>query len=327
MADAVTIDANGKAGMAYVGNVPWHGLGNKLTAGASFEEWTVESGLDFHVERAPIQYAHGDKLFQHPSREVLFRDDTNAPLGIVSNGYKVVQPKEVMHFFQDLAEIGHFEMETAGSLHGGAKVWALAKINDGAPIIDGDVVKPYVLMATSFDGSTATVAKLTAIRVVCNNTLTMAIGAKGQAAGEAGNIVRVAHHSQWDGKKARLELGIYADQWEKFLLLSRRMAETKLPGFVADQFLCELLAKKDSNEEDIRASRQYQTIMGLFDGGAIGSDLTQGRTVWQFVNSVTQYVDHSAGQLTDNRMRSAWFGAGNTMKMKAYAKAAELVAG
>jgi phage/plasmid-like protein (TIGR03299 family) len=330
MAHDITIE-NGKAGMAFVGETPWHKLGSRLTPDSTFDEWTVESGLNFHVHRSPMYYGFESKKTEeremraHPSREILYRDDNGNPLGIVSKGYNVVQPAEVMHFFKDLAELGGFTMETAGSLQGGQKVWALAKIHDGAPIIGNDIVMPYVLMSTSFDASTATVAKLTAIRVVCQNTLTMAIGGKFSKAETAGNIVRVAHHSQWDAKAAKLELGIIDNEWDRFVTVSKRMAEARMPGHLADQILVDTLLSSNKTEEEVRTGKAYQAIMRLFDGDAIGSDMTEGRTVWQFVNSVTEYIDHTAGQLTDNRIRSAWFGAGNTMKMNVYQRASELV--
>jgi phage/plasmid-like protein (TIGR03299 family) len=110
---------------------------------------------------------------------------------VVSDGYRVVQPAEVMDFFRELVEIGGFELETAGALSDGRRVWALASVGDAAPVVSNDLVKPYLLLGTSYDGTMATVAKFTAIRVVCNNTITAAVGgySNGRAvAGEAEKI-------------------------------------------------------------------------------------------------------------------------------------------
>lgn len=314
--------------MAYVGATPWHGLGARLTENASFDVWAKEAGLDFHVIRSAVQFETASGMRNHPSREVLFRDDNFIPLGVVSNQYKVVQPADVMAFFKGIADIGSFKMETAGSLMDGQRIWALAKIDDGANIIGNDKVLPYIMMATSFDGSMATIAKLTAIRVVCNNTLTLAQSKKGET---KHNAVRVSHNKMWDGEKARLDLGLVKNSWEAYLVTARRMAETKMSGFKADQILADVLGF----DEDDAASREkeaYTTIMELFEGAALGSEMTQGRTVWQFVNSVTEYIDHHKGasRLTDNanesRLRNAWFGAGDKIKSAVFAAAAELVA-
>lgn len=319
--------SNGRANMAFVGEVPWHGLGSKLTPGASFDVWKKEAGLDFHVERSGLTYFHAGRVREHPTRDTLLRDDNGNSLGIVGKDYRVVQPEQVISFFKDLSDIGGFEMETAGSLFGGQRVWGMAKINDGAPIIGQDVVRPYILMTTSFDGSSATIAKLSYIRAVCNNTLSAAITRHDEKAnkkkGAARLAVRVPHSATWDATQARIDLGIVKDEWEKFLFISRRMAETKMSGYDADQILRTVFSIPEDDGSDDKIG--YKTVMELFEGRAIGSDMTQGRSVWQFVNAVTEYVDHHKGRLQDNRLRNAWFGAGDTMKSNAFAMAAELV--
>ena len=312
-------NVNGKNSMAYVGEAPWHGLGQVLTEGASHEVWTQEAGLNFLVERAAVQYQTATKIVSHESREVLFRDDTLDALGIVSKGYKIVQPKEVIDFFSDLADKGGFQLETAGALKGGQIVWALAKVAEGFKIGGKDAVNPYVLMTTSFDGSTATSARLTAIRVVCNNTLSVAVK-------DNANVVRVPHNSMWDAKSAKLELGLIDESWTEYERMSQRMAETPMTVREADSILTEMLAKKDESIEDTRKQVAYQKILDLFyNEKAIGAELCEMRSVWSFTNCVTEFYDHHVGKLQDLRVRNAWYGAGNTMKTKAWTKAAELV--
>jgi hypothetical protein len=102
--------------MAFVGETPWHGLGANLTPDASFDVWAKEAGLDFAVKRSPVKFETEDGIRDHGNRDVLFRDDNKIALGIVSPNYKIVQPEDVMAFFKSIADIGHFQMETAGSL-------------------------------------------------------------------------------------------------------------------------------------------------------------------------------------------------------------------
>lgn len=111
-------------------------------------------------------------------RDVLYRRDTGAALGIVSNEYRVVQPKEVMSFFGELVSASKCQLETAGALSRGRQIWALARMNEEEPVINGDLVRPYLLLTTSFDGSFSTTAKLTAVRVFCHNTLSIALRRK-----------------------------------------------------------------------------------------------------------------------------------------------------
>lgn len=113
--------------------------------------------------------------------KVLYRSDTLASLSVVSKRYNVVQPHEVLHFYQDLVQAGRFELETAGVLKGGRMLWALAKTGQDMRLNGGDIVKYYLLLATSCDGTLCTTAQFTSLRVVCNNTLQMALNDKSDA--------------------------------------------------------------------------------------------------------------------------------------------------
>lgn len=129
--------------MAYKNEVPWHGLGNRLTQNEPLEVWLVEAGMDWQINESPVMFkaANTDKSF--PENKVLYRSDTLAPLAVVSNRYKVVQPREVLEFYRDLVATGGFELETAGVLKEGKKLWALAKTGQEAVLKGGDRVKAY----------------------------------------------------------------------------------------------------------------------------------------------------------------------------------------
>lgn len=323
-------NTTGKDAMAYVGEKPWHGLGQELTYDAPIETWKREAGLDFTVERARVGYL--DKAgVSHTldSREVLYRDDTKSPLGIVSNGYKVVQPGEVLEFFRDLTEQGGFTMDTAGVLHGGRRVWALAKMSEGDNVIGTDRVMPYLLLATSFDGGLATTAKFTGVRVVCHNTITLALNSDSAES----RTVKVAHHSAFDATQVKKQMGLIRSAWDQFMANSRIMAQRELAAKLADQMTIKLVEptlgkKADGAKQDadgVRDSKSYRAIMGLFGGSAIGADLTGGPTAWAWLNAVTQYVDHERGRNPDTRMNAAWFGNGDTLKSRALALAADTI--
>lgn len=319
--------SNDRANMAYVGEAPWHGLGQELPQGASLDVWAQNAGLDFKVSRLPACYHMNDKTL-FTGKHVLYREDTEAPLGIVDPTYKIVQPKEILWAFEELVAKHGTHIETAGSLAGGKRVWALAQLGDQVNIIGNDAVRPYLLMSTGFDG-VATVAKRTAIRVVCRNTITMALG---WGEGEEGKIeqdvtgravntlVRVKHRSVFDPKKVLMELGIATTAWDKWVIQTRVMAEKAMDEAAADAFLLKLLPNPEKKEADkVRDSKNYKAIMELFNGSAIGADLTQGPTAWAMLNAVTEQVDHHMGRSSNNRMMSAWFGDGEILKRKAYA--------
>lgn len=304
----------GMAAMAYAGRTPWHNLGQALTPGASIEEWTRQAGLAYDVLESPVLFrsdaASEPQAFE--GRKVLHRSDTGAPLAVVSDGYHVVQPSQVMGFFERLVELGGFEMETAGALSYGRRIWALAKVSAGADVVDGDRVRPYLLLGTSYDGTMATVAKFTTIRVVCHNTITAALGAKGET-------VRVLHSERFDADRVRQDLGIVADSWDRFLIQSRKLAGETISKVQADEFVQELLRPYHSGSLEINESRAYKRIMDLFaNRKAIGSDIPGvAGTRWALLNAVTEMVDHERGRSPNTRLESAWFGTGAAMKSRA----------
>ena len=318
-------ETTGRAAIAYAGQTPWHGLGQQLSEGADIDTWTREAGLGYSVQACDVQYETPavTGLQSWPERKVLTRSDTGAPLAVVSKDYRVVQPAEVMDFFRKLTDIGGFQMETAGALSHGRRVWALARVGDGAPVVDGDLVKPYLLLGTSYDGTMATIAKFTAIRVVCNNTITPAVNSRADETdkGYLKSSVRVLHSAQFDADAVRLQLGIVADQFERFIVQSRQLARIDMKFPEADQFVQELLRPYHQSALEITDTKAYKRVIELWQGRAIGSDILSASKVsgsrWAMLNAVTQLVDHERGRSDNTRLESAWFGTGAALKNRA----------
>jgi phage/plasmid-like protein (TIGR03299 family) len=318
-------ETTGRAAIAYAGKTPWHGLGQQLSEGADIDTWTREAGLGYSVQACDVQYETPavTGLQVWPERKVLTRSDTGAPLAVVSKDYRVVQPAEVMDFFRKLTDIGGFQMETAGALSHGRRVWALARVGDGAPVVDGDLVKPYLLLGTSYDGTMATIAKFTAIRVVCNNTITPAVNGRADETdkGYLKSSVRVLHSAQFDADAVRLQLGIVADQFERFIVQSRQLARRDMNFHEADQFVQELLRPYHQSAIDLNETKAYRRVIELWQGRAIGSDILSASkasgTRWAMLNAVTQLVDHERGRSDNTRLESAWFGTGAALKNRA----------
>jgi len=300
--------------MAYAGQKPWHGLGQELTPGASIETWTREAGLAYTVLESPVLFKTeaASEPEEFKGRKVLHRSDTGGALAVVSDGYRVVQPADVMAFFGKLVEIGGFELETAGVLSHGRRVWALAKVNQGADVVEGDTVRPYVLLGTSYDGTMATVAKFTSVRVVCNNTITAALNR------DNAGTVRVLHSERFDPDAVRLELGIVSGHWERFLVQSRKLSGVAMAPAEADDFVTQLLTPYHTSKLPLNETRGYRRVIELFNGKAIGSGIPGvAGTRWAMLNAVTEMVDHERGRGASTRMESAWFGAGAAIKNRA----------
>ena len=325
--------SNNRANIAYVGETPWHKMGHELQPDQPMEVWAQQAGLAHKVNEAPVLFQPNDNInlrHQYKGKRVLYRSDTLKPLSVVSKGYRVVQPETVLKFFEALCQHNQFTMETAGALDDGKRIWALAKVGEGDAVVGTDQVKPYVLLATSYDGTMATIAKLTSVRVVCHNTLSYAAGTHGSAeADKDSSVVRVSHSSTFDPEECRLDLGIAINGFDKFLIDARRLAKQPVNEAFTDAFLKMLLppaVKVSTNKDgtktvqpgDIRDSRAYQQILGLFQGEAMGAGLTGANgTAWGLLNAVTQHVDWQRGRTDNSRLSSAWFGAGNALKEKA----------
>ena len=130
--------------MAYVGATPWHGLGNQLTEQQPIHIWLKEAGMDWSIQQSDVLFNADSSALHirsHSDAKVLYRSDSLEPLSVVSNRYKVVQPHEVLNFYKDLVSVGGFELETAGVLKGGRKLWALAKTGQEAKIKGNDRIK------------------------------------------------------------------------------------------------------------------------------------------------------------------------------------------
>lgn len=296
---------------------PWHGLGQEVDRNAPLEVWAQQAGLDWQANRAVVEYVNGNTLCAYQDKHVLFRNDTGRPLSVVSSDYKIVQPTEVIDFFKTLTSANGFQIETMGALKEGRRIWALARVGEAAKILD-DEVAPYLMLATSYDGSMATTAKFTTIRVVCNNTLQASLR---DSAGR--RQMTVPHSAVFDPTSVRAELGIATSGWELFKLQATRMANHKLQPTESDEFLINLYQAatpvKAVDPEAVRKSKGYKHILNLFNGEQIGSGQDAiNQTLWGMVNAVTEYVDHEQGRSQDNRLEQAWFGTGAKFKDAAF---------
>ena len=311
--------------MAYVDATPWHGLGNQLTAKQPIEVWQKEAGMDWQIKETEVLYSvsggAGLHLHAHPESKVLFRSDTMSPLSVVSHRYKVVQPADVLEFYRDLVSAGGFELETAGVLKGGKKLWALAKTGQETLLRGSDQVKAYLLLATSCDGTLCTTAQFTSVRVVCNNTLHMAVG-------DARGAVKVPHSTQFDPQAVKQALGLGLSHWERFVSSMRQLAERPINKFEAMNYLVSVLGDQHLPLNEQPNAKAIQNVFALFNGAGKGSDLPSASgTAWGLLNGVTEYVDqHRRARSVDYRMDSAWFGPGAALKEKAFHSALALAA-
>ncbi len=320
MAHEITIREDGKAEIAFVGETPWHGLGQELPREANLTEWRKAAGLDWQILSAPVQYqpmTPEASLKTAEGQRVLFRSDNHKALSVVSDKYHEVQPDEVLHFFKDLVESQGYRLHTAGSLKGGRRIWALAETGKIADVVKNDPIGGFLLLATSCDRGLATTARFTSVRVVCANTLAIAERSKE-------NAISVAHNTKFIPENVKKQLGIQVSTFDQFMQNARDLARKQITQDKADQFLYNLWAPYSDNLRqgdvvDVRKMRAYRQVLDLFNGKGKGSDmLGVSGTYWGMVNAVTEFVDHhSFSRSSETRLNTAWFGRGDDIKTNA----------
>lgn len=316
MAHEITIRPDGVAEMAFTGkrSAIWHGLGQELQGDETLEEWKKLAGLDWEVFESCTKYetAAGEMLF--PDRKVLFRSDTNAPLSIVSNDFKVVQPDEVIEFFRDLVSQHGMKLNTAGTLFGGKRFWGFAETGKEAQVVEGDTIKGFLLLTTAVDGTLATTAKFVSNRVVCNNTLSIAL-----ASGGSNNVVKKTHRATFDPKSVKIDLGLIDEGWDNFVTNLRKLAETKVTQMQVNDFLQNMFFKKEvlAKDQSWGVTRMIDETKALVYSGT-GSDMGAG-TAWGLLNGITEKFTHGTGRRSgSHQFWDSFYGKNDQMKVKAY---------
>jgi phage/plasmid-like protein (TIGR03299 family) len=300
----------------------WHGLGELMPVGQDVEAWATAAGMEYKVQRATLRYATSrldealatvGELKKVEDRLVLFRSDTGAPLGVVSDSYKVVQPREVLEFFREWAQANSVTIESAGVLFGGKRYFATAKMANAVAVANTgkDTVVPYILLSTSADGSLATEGRLTQVRTVCNNTLSVAL--KGAAS------FKISHRTTFKAQECRGIIESAHEEFGAFMEMARKLASIKVESKLAEDMTALLLTTPTRDADAARDSAGFTRIMSLFQGGGKGSTLETAReTSWGWLNACTEYVDHHVRARSDeNRTASATWGPGADLKQRA----------
>lgn len=312
--------------MAYAGDVPWHGLGKKLQAQQPIEVWKAQAGMDWQIEASDVRYIAGNAnlgvIHAFPEQKVLYRSDTKAPLAVVSKRFQVVQPGEILEFYRDLSEIGGFELETAGVLREGRKFWALARTGQSVSLKGRDRVDGYLLLATACDGTLATTAQFTSVRVVCNNTLQVALG-------NGSGAIKVPHRSRFDPEAVKRQLGITVAAWDGFVERMKALVDRPLDPDSVEGLLRRVMTYAGQNNEAPVVNEQaVANVRALYEGGGRGALLTSSRgTAWGLLNGITEFIDHHRRARSDDHRRdAAWFGQEAQIKQRAWDEVMKLVA-
>jgi len=306
---------NGEAQMAYVGDVPWHGLGTKVDRELTPDQFQKVAGLDWTVEKQPLTTATGIPI---KNKEALVRTSDNSVLDVVGTGWNPVQNSEAFEFFHDYVMAGDMEMHTAGSLKDGQMVWALAKTKESFELFKGDQTDNYFLFTNPHQFGKSINIRMTPIRVVCNNTLTLSLSQ------DTDKMVTVNHRKAFDPDMVKEQMGIAKEKMEQYKSMAAFLGGKRATGDNVIQYFNEVFGAPAKAKEDgvlPFTSRNAKIAMENLNTQP-GANFAQG-SWWQAFNSVTYMTDHLQGREGDSRLQSAWYGRNRKVKLNALDKALE----
>ena len=306
---------NGEAQMAYVGDVPWHGLGTKVDRELTPDQFQKVAGLDWTVEKQPLVTATGIPI---KNKEALVRSSDNSILDVVGTGWNPVQNSEAFEFFHDYVMAGDMEMHTAGSLKDGQMVWALAKTKESFELFNGDQTDNYFLFTNPHQFGKSINIRMTPIRVVCNNTLTLSLSQS------TDKMVTVNHRKAFDPDMVKEQMGIAKEKMEQYKSMAAFLGGKRATGDNVIQYFNEVFGAPAKEKEDgvlPFTSRNAKIAMENLNTQP-GANFAEG-SWWQAFNSVTYMTDHLQGREGDSRLQSAWYGRNRKVKLNALDKALE----
>ncbi len=317
---------NGKTEMFYTGETPWHGLGQALDEPATAKEAIQAAGLDWAVETVPV-FVNKGGLARIPDKMAIQRQDTKLVFNVMSNKYTPIQNMEAFNFFDGVVGAGEAIYHTAGSLFDGRKVWILAKLPGTLEITKKDVLEKYILLTNSHDGTKAFTMAFTPIRVVCNNTLSVALGSLSGSTFKARHLPNVLNRVN----EARELLGLAEAYFANLMegvnrLVEKKFSESDMVTMVGEIY--KLDPKKVMADQHFLVRHSAEATLSLYRGGQ-GTDLSHVKgTAWAAFNAVTEYVDHhrpigvqqktEGVAVREKRLDYSWYGRNADLRQKTW---------
>lgn len=313
--------------VAYYGAVPWHGLGKQVPKGITAEEMIQAAGLDWQVELRPARGARQvNKKGEFSRYEVLRvprpnKEETETLFGVVSRRYRPLQNSEAFAFFDPIVSKENAYFETAGALGEGERIWVMAKMPGTMEIVRGDECFKYLLLSNTHTGEGAVVVKFTSVRVVCQNTLMLAMD-DGQKA------YRVRH-----SKMMRFRL----DELSKFLAITqhvfqraeeefKRLAKVQMTKDRLQHYIEAVFPRTEKQEKDRVIPKRWKDVQEMVESPPDRIAGVQG-TLWGAYNAITRFEDYkrpTQEETPDQRLERTWFGTGADIKLRALDKASAL---
>ena len=317
---------NGKAEMMYTGKTPWHGLGTQLDNPADMPTAITAAGLDYTVAKQPMYRYHDGDYQEVKDRYMVVREDTNAEFGVVSGQYEILQNIDAFDGLEDILGRGHSIYETAGSLRGGRLVWIMAKLPETVEAVLNDPIEKYILLSTSHDGSQSLEISTTPIRVVCANTLRVALG-------NTQFKVRVRHPASIKDRAVEVRRALNLSEAYFAMMMEgvERLAASPMADDHVPEYAKAVLNVNPDKDGNAPTQDAVERFVELYHGGR-GQDIPGVRgTAYAAFNAATEYLDNFARvrnddtfisqnslEAQDRRLYRSWFGKGQQFRDRAF---------
>lgn len=312
--------------MAYAGDVPWHRQGTKLDNPMTAAQAIAVGGLNWEVTKEPLYFDSGRSV-RVKDRFVTRRSDRidhpdGGQLGVVGRDYHVLQNRDAFRFLDPLRLGNRAVYNTVGALDGGRRVWLLAKLPGEIRVVGDDVTEKFLLLSNSHDGTTAVRVLFTPIRVVCQNTLSMAL--------RTTEGLSIRHHADVHDRvrEAYNLLHIVNEAFDRAAVSMKAMAKVHLNQEQLKRYFEAVLPTPAEHLEVERAKalHRHARWAELFSDGD-GNRMAGVRgTAWAAYNGITQWVDReSYTKRLREPLKSIWFGNGRLLKERAFTEAERLL--
>jgi len=331
----ITVNEQGQAEMFYTGKAPWHQMGTEVEHALTSADAIRAANMDWNVVTTPILYRanHTNILQEVPNRVVVMREDTSEVFTVASDRYTPLPNRNAFEFFDTVVGAGQAIYHTAGTIKGGRKFWILAKLDGELKVTNDDVLHKYILLGSSHDTSMPLSMMFTTVRVVCDNTFSLALSANTNM-----NETRfTAKHTPSITQKAvsaRETLALADAYFENMMVGVNNLVKQAWNSVDMQRFtytLFDLDVEKSIDEQRKNKAYAADKVLDLFANGRGNSLAGVANTKWAAFNAVTEYTDYarpvghnlSTGEshspdVVSKRLDDAWYGPGAALKQRAW---------
>jgi len=322
MAHEISVTEDGVEEAAYANDPAWHGLGTVVRGATDSKTMITAAHLDWRVDLVPLKTECGLAV---PDKFATVRNEPRAILGVVGDRYRPVQNSEAFEFLDNLTMDGVMRYESAGALYGGRVVWVLARMPSVDVAADGDKMLRFVLFKTSHDGRSKVTAIPTSVRVVCANTLAVAMsGHSGEGFVHSGDVKKKLEQARRYVSQFDRAFDLFRDKAQ--VLATRRYTTSQAVDYLEKLF--------PTPDEDGAALNARQRRVAAIRGALVNRSNTLESvcgTWWSLLNAVTETVDHDdkvrkTREQREHKFLSVVEGVGADLKQRALDVAVQMSA-